>query len=139
MTMIFATLFFALLGLLSDANRGSLITAVIMLFVFMGSFAGYESSKQYKMFRGLEWRQNTLLVALLYPGVTFSILFILNCVLLVEGSSGNISNCCDHNQNTIINHRITIRCHTISSIFHVIIFMVLCICSTGLYRQLLWI
>ena len=38
--MCFATLSFALLGLLSPANRGSLITAFILLFVFMGSFAG---------------------------------------------------------------------------------------------------
>ena len=40
--MGFATLSFALLGLLSPANRGSLITAFILLFVFMGSFAGME-------------------------------------------------------------------------------------------------
>jgi transmembrane 9 superfamily protein 2/4 len=31
-----ATLTFALLGLLSPANRGSLVTAFILLFVFMG-------------------------------------------------------------------------------------------------------
>ncbi|RYY83558.1 hypothetical protein EON63_10980 [archaeon] len=40
MCMLVATLSFALLGLLSPANRGSLVTAFILLFVFMGAFAG---------------------------------------------------------------------------------------------------
>ena len=35
--MACATLSFALLGFLSPANRGSLITAFILLFVFMGA------------------------------------------------------------------------------------------------------
>lgn len=89
-SMSLATLTFALFGLLSPANRGSLITAFILLFVFMGSFAGYYSSSIYKMFRGIEWKQNTLLTAFLYPGVIFSILFVLNLMLWMQGSSGAI-------------------------------------------------
>lgn len=88
--MSFATLSFALLGLLSPANRGSLITAFIMLFVFMGSAAGYHSSIIYKMFRGIQWKQNTIMTAFLYPGLMFTILFALNCILWIEGSSGAI-------------------------------------------------
>jgi transmembrane 9 superfamily protein 2/4 len=108
--MCFATLTFALLGLLSPANRGSLITAFILLFVFMGSFAGesfmriqcslclcvhdpltigYYSSMTYKMFRGIQWKQNTLMTAFLYPGIVFSILFVLNLVLWIEGAGTN--------------------------------------------------
>jgi transmembrane 9 superfamily protein 2/4 len=83
-----ATLTFAVLGLLSPANRGSLTTALIMLFVFMGSFAGYYSSVTYKMFRGTDWKQNTLLTAFLFPGTVFSVFFILNLALWAEGSSG---------------------------------------------------
>lgn len=85
--MCMATLSFALLGLLSPANRGALITVFILLFVFMGSFAGYTSSIIFKMFRGILWKQNTIMTAFLYPGVVFSIVFILNLVLAVEGSS----------------------------------------------------
>lgn len=88
--MSLATLSFALLGLLSPANRGSLVTAFILLFVFMGSFAGYYSSSIYKMFRGIEWKQNTLLTAFLFPGLMFSILFVLNLMLWAQGSSGAI-------------------------------------------------
>lgn len=85
-----ATLSFALLGLLSPANRGSLITAFILLFVFMGSFAGFYSSSIYKMFRGILWKQNTLMTAFFYPGVVFAIIFVLNLMLSFKGSSGAI-------------------------------------------------
>lgn len=88
--MAIATLTFALLGLLSPANRGSLVTAFILLFVFMGSFAGYNSALLYKTFRGLQWKQNTLLTAFFYPGAVFSILFFLNLILWAKGSSGAI-------------------------------------------------
>ena len=89
--MFLATLVFALFGLLSPANRGSLGTAFILLFVFMGSFAGYSSSRTYKMFRGTEWKMNTLLTAFLYPGGIFSVFFVINLVLWAEGSSGALS------------------------------------------------
>jgi len=85
--MSLATLSFALLGLLSPANRGSLGTAFILLFVFMGSFAGYYSSSTYKMFRGIDWKQNTLLTAFLFPSVVFLVFFVLNIVMWIEGSS----------------------------------------------------
>lgn len=45
--MTLATLSFALIGLLSPANRGSLLTAFILIFVFMGASAGYHSSRVY--------------------------------------------------------------------------------------------
>ena len=89
--MFLATLIFALFGLLSPANRGSLGTAFIFLFVFMGSFAGYSSSRLYKMFRGTDWKMNTLLTAFLYPGVVFLVFFLLNLVLWANGSSGALS------------------------------------------------
>lgn len=88
--MAIATLTFALLGLLSPANRGSLVTAFILLFVFMGSFAGYNSALLYKTFRGLQWKQNTFLTAFFYPGIVFAILFALNLLLWTQGSSGAI-------------------------------------------------
>lgn len=88
--MCIATLTFALLGLLSPANRGSLTTACILLYVFMGSFAGYYSSSIYKMFRGIEWKQNTLMTAFFFPGTVSCVLFVLNLILWIYGSSGAI-------------------------------------------------
>ena len=50
--MAIAALGFALLGFLSPANRGSLLTALLLLYVFMGAFAGFFSSRIFKLFRG---------------------------------------------------------------------------------------
>jgi transmembrane 9 superfamily protein 2/4 len=49
--MTLVTMVFATLGFLSPANRGGLMTAVLLLFVFMGSFAGYFSARLYKTFK----------------------------------------------------------------------------------------
>ena len=43
---------FAILGFLSPANRGGLLTAILLLFVFMGGFAGYYAARLYKLFGG---------------------------------------------------------------------------------------
>jgi transmembrane 9 superfamily protein 2/4 len=66
--MLLITMIFALLGFLSPANRGGLMTAMVMMFVFMGLFAGYCSARLYKQFRGEEWKAMTLRTALLFPG-----------------------------------------------------------------------
>lgn len=49
--MAVVTMIFAVLGFLSPANRGGLMTAVLLLFVFMGVFAGYSSARLYKLFK----------------------------------------------------------------------------------------
>jgi transmembrane 9 superfamily protein 2/4 len=82
--MTFATLAFALLGFLSPANRGSLVTAFVLLFVFLSSFAGYHSSRLYKMFRGTDFKKNTLVTAFLFPGAIFSIFMILNFAVAAQ-------------------------------------------------------
>ena len=50
--MSLVTMLFALLGFLSPANRGGLMTAMLMMFVFMGLFAGYFAARLYKSFKG---------------------------------------------------------------------------------------
>lgn len=87
-SMCLFTLTCSVVGLLSPTNRGSIVTGFILLFVFMGAYAGYHSSTCYKMFRGLEWKTNTLLTAFLYPGTVFVVVGIINLVLWMEGSSG---------------------------------------------------
>jgi transmembrane 9 superfamily protein 2/4 len=88
--MTLATLSFALIGLLSPANRGSLLTAFILLFVFMGAFAGYHASRTYKMFRGAEWKLCTCMTAFAFPGFVFAVFMLIDTALLIEGSSGAI-------------------------------------------------
>ena len=50
--MACVTLIFAALGFLSPANRGSLMIALIVLFVLMGSPAGFTAAKTYKNLGG---------------------------------------------------------------------------------------
>ena len=49
--MAVVTMMFAVLGFLSPANRGGLMTAVLLLFVFMGIFAGFAAARLYKAFK----------------------------------------------------------------------------------------
>eukprot|EP01094_Clydonella_sp_ATCC50884_P003885 TRINITY_DN12998_c0_g1_i1.p1 TRINITY_DN12998_c0_g1~~TRINITY_DN12998_c0_g1_i1.p1 ORF type:complete len:671 (+),score=249.85 TRINITY_DN12998_c0_g1_i1:123-2015(+) len=88
MTVI--TLFFALLGFLSPAQRGGLMTAVVVLYVLMGVFAGYFSARMYKTLRGENWKRCTILTAVSFPGSIFLIFFVLNLFLAYEGSSGYV-------------------------------------------------
>ena len=54
-------------------------------FLWTWNKSGFYSSMTYKMFRGIQWKKNTLMTAFLYPGIVFSILFVINLVLWVEG------------------------------------------------------
>ena len=50
-SMTVVTMIFAVLGFLSPANRGGLMTAMLLLFAFMGIVAGYASARLYKSFK----------------------------------------------------------------------------------------
>jgi len=88
MTLI--TLFFACLGFLSPANRGALMTCALVLYVCLGTPAGFVSARLYKSFGGYKWKMNVLLTSLLCPGIVFSIFFVLNLMLWFKGSSAAI-------------------------------------------------
>ena len=88
MTVI--TLFFACLGFLSPANRGALMTCALVLFVCLGTPAGYVSARIYKAFGGYKWKLNVLLTSLFCPGVVFSLFFVMNLLLWAKGSSAAI-------------------------------------------------
>eukprot|EP00913_Durusdinium_trenchii_P021795 g20478.t1 len=88
--MSVVTLFLALLGVLSPVHRGALLQSCLLLFTFMGFFAGYVSSRLYKTFNGADWKQMTLLTAFLYPGIFFAIFFILNLLIWGQRSSGAV-------------------------------------------------
>lgn len=89
--MTLVTLVFACFGFLSPANRGSLMTCALVLYVCLGTPAGYVSSRIYKSFGGERWKLNVLLTSMLCPGIVFGIFFILNVVLWSKGSSACIS------------------------------------------------
>ncbi|GBF92602.1 hypothetical protein Rsub_05216 [Raphidocelis subcapitata] len=89
-SMLVVTMFFALLGFLSPANRGGLMTAMVMMFVFMGVVAGYTAGRLYKQFRGEQWRAMTLRTSLMFPGTVAAIFFFLDLLIWGEKSSGAV-------------------------------------------------
>ncbi|KAJ1456476.1 hypothetical protein M885DRAFT_616123 [Pelagophyceae sp. CCMP2097] len=81
---------FAAAGFLSPANRGSLATAVLVLFGLMGSAAGYASARLYKTFKGRQWQRCTLATALLYPGLCFATFLCFDVILAAYKSTGAV-------------------------------------------------
>ena len=75
------------LGVLNPSFRGGFVSVGMGLFVFAGIFSGYFSGRIYKTFNGKDWRRNTLMTALLFPGLLFSTIFILNLFVWAQASS----------------------------------------------------
>jgi len=67
-----------------------LLQCSMLLFTFMGIFAGYVCSRLYKMWGGQDWKVTTLLMAFLYPGLFFGIFFVLNLLIWGQESSGAV-------------------------------------------------
>ncbi|KAH0630812.1 hypothetical protein JD844_004056 [Phrynosoma platyrhinos] len=113
--MTFITLFLACLGFLSPANRGALMTCAVVLWVLLGTPAGYVSARMYKtatqiclkvgtqgskvlMIPQAESQQirrckpvlNCLYVIFCFPRIVFADFFIMNLILWVKGSSAAI-------------------------------------------------
>ncbi|XP_050268259.1 transmembrane 9 superfamily member 8 [Quercus robur] len=88
--MILVTMIFAILGFLSPSNRGGLMTAMLLLWVFMGLFAGYASARLYKMFKGAEWKKIAFRTAIMFPATVSAIFFVLNALIWGQKSSGAV-------------------------------------------------
>lgn len=88
--MLAITIFFAMLGMLSPASRGALLTAAIFLYEFMGLVAGYYSGRLYKTIKGKEWKAAAFLTATLYPGIVLGVGFFINFFVWGKHSSGAI-------------------------------------------------
>jgi transmembrane 9 superfamily protein 2/4 len=83
-------LLFALVGFLSPANRGGLLTAMLSLWILNSVFAGYVSSRLYKSLGGLFWKRVALGTGLLFPGLIFSVFFCLNFLMWLSQSNDTV-------------------------------------------------
>ena len=82
--MTIVTLVLAFLGFLSPANRGSLGTATIFLFLFSSVFCGYWALRLYKMFdAGRSWQRVALASATYMPGTIFAAYSLLNLIMML--------------------------------------------------------
>jgi transmembrane 9 superfamily protein 2/4 len=85
-----ASILFSALGFLNPSRRGSLMTGVLVFFILCGSFAGYVSSRLYKAFRGSRWQTCTIVTAIGYPGLCFTMFLFFNIILFFKHSSGSV-------------------------------------------------
>jgi transmembrane 9 superfamily protein 2/4 len=88
--MIFITLVFACFGFLSPANRGALGTCALVVFILLGTPAGYVSARLYKTFGGEKWKTQVIMSAFLVSGFAFGVFFLMNLVLWNRGSSAAV-------------------------------------------------
>ncbi|KAK2739199.1 hypothetical protein FQN57_006642 [Myotisia sp. PD_48] len=75
------------LGVLNPSYRGGFVSVGVGLYIFAGIFSGYFSGRLYKTFGGQNWRRNTLITALLFPGLVFANVFVLNLFVWAQASS----------------------------------------------------
>lgn len=103
--MVSGLLLLSCLGVLNPSFRGGFVSVGVGLFVFAGGFSGYFSTRVYKTFGGQNWRRNMLMVsfcatevrnlsatndgqtAILFPGLLFCLIFILNLFVWAQASS----------------------------------------------------
>lgn len=81
------TLVFSVMGFLNPARRGSLTMALLILYVLMGSVAGYVTARLYKTFKGKNWQRATFITAFGFPTICFAVFFLMNMLALAKESS----------------------------------------------------
>lgn len=88
--MVLSTIAFALFGVLSPSNRGSLSTFMFILYILYSTVSSFVSSYLYRFYGGEDWKMNMILNPLLVPGTLFLVFIFLNFFLIFVHSSGAI-------------------------------------------------
>ncbi|KAI5965689.1 TMN2 [Candida pseudojiufengensis] len=86
--MAFVTIIFALFGLLSPSNRGSLSTFMFVVYMLSSIISSFVSGYIYRFLGGEDWKTNLILTPILVPGGLFGIFIFLNFFLISVESSG---------------------------------------------------
>ncbi|KAJ9470729.1 Transmembrane 9 superfamily member 7 [Diplonema papillatum] len=88
MGMMGLSVLLAILGYLSPANRGSLISAALFLFVFMSLANGMVTGYLLNMFQRRQWR-TVFLSGFAYPGILFGVWLVMESVIFFLRSGAN--------------------------------------------------
>ncbi|KAJ0514635.1 putative nonaspanin (TM9SF) [Helianthus annuus] len=90
--MTVVTILFAAFGFMSPASRGMLLTGMIILYLFLGTGAGYAGVYLWRTIKGTSegWRSVSWSIAFFFPGIVFVILTVLNFILWGSNSTGAI-------------------------------------------------
>ncbi|KAH9600035.1 Nonaspanin (TM9SF) [Trypanosoma melophagium] len=87
--MACTVLLFASLGFFSPQSRGSLFTAVLVCFAFLGLYAGYTSARLLKLWNATKWKY-VFATGTIIPGLAFGTFFIINLLVWSQSSSGAV-------------------------------------------------
>ncbi|KAJ1731189.1 Transmembrane 9 super member 2 [Coemansia sp. Benny D160-2] len=85
--MVLATLVIAILGFLSPSSRGSLATAMLILFILFGFSAGFNAAHMYHSYGGNSLKRIVIMTILFVPGTCWLILMVINICLMSAHSS----------------------------------------------------
>ncbi|KAG5916298.1 hypothetical protein E4U42_007724 [Claviceps africana] len=85
--MVVGLVLLSALGVLNPSFRGGFISVGVGLFIFAGLFSGYFSARVFRSFDGKDYRANALVTALLFPGLAFGLVFVLNLFVWAQASS----------------------------------------------------
>lgn len=89
LTLLLSVVFSAV-GFLSPARRGSLMLGILVFYMICGITAGNVSSRLYKAFRGRQWQLCTVMTAVLFPGICFTLFLFFNIILFFFKSSASV-------------------------------------------------
>ncbi|CAM6116820.1 unnamed protein product [Calypogeia fissa] len=82
LALAMAIFLLALVGVFYPYNRGSLYTALVVIYALTSGIAGYTAASFYKMLDGTNWVRNILLTAALFMGPLFLVFSFLNTVAI---------------------------------------------------------
>jgi len=88
---IFFVMLCAVGGVIHATDKGRSLTTIILLYVFSGSFAGFNSARLYKFFGGKNWKKSTIGTAVAFPGVLLFLFFFLDFGLMWVGAATAVS------------------------------------------------
>jgi transmembrane 9 superfamily protein 3 len=87
--LVFSVLFLSILGTYYR-SRGAIVTAFVICYTLTSFIAGYAGGSFYQRNNGKNWIKNMLITACLFPGVCFSIAFVLDLIAVGYGSLSSI-------------------------------------------------
>ena len=70
-----------------SCSVGGLVTALVLLYIFLGSLSGFVSARIYKMMGGTLWRRNTAFTAVGFPALLAGTAFFINFFIWAEHST----------------------------------------------------
>ena len=87
---ILVTLILSQTNLINPAMKGQALSNIVLIYVFSGTVSGYISARIFKFCGGKNWKLNTVVTAVAFPGTIIGMFMILNIFLAFCGSSNTV-------------------------------------------------